>query len=142
MLITRFDPFKEFTNMHKVFQNYPAVVRDGETAISTFTPVVNTREGEFAYHIDVDLPGVKKEDISIDIEEGKLTISGERNIKEEVKEEDYYKVETSFGKFQRVFTIPKNVDVENITASTENGVLEVVIPKLEKDKNKKKIEIK
>lgn len=142
MLITRFDPFKEFTNMHKVFQNYPTVVRDGETAISTFTPVVNTREGEFAYHIDVDLPGVKKEDISIDIDEGKLTISGERNIKEEVKEEDYYKVETSFGKFQRVFTIPKNVDVENITASTENGVLEVVIPKLEKDKNKKKIEIK
>ena len=142
MLITRFDPFKEFTNMRKVFQNYPTVVRDGETAISTFTPVVNTREGEFAYHIDVDLPGVKKEDISIDIDEGKLTISGERNIKEEVKEEDYYKVETSFGKFQRVFTIPKNVDVENITASTENGVLEVVIPKLEKDKNKKKIEIK
>ena len=142
MLITRFDPFKEFTNMQKVFQNYPSVSRDGETAISTFTPVVNTREGEFAYHIDVDLPGVKKEDISIDIDEGKLTISGERSLKEEVKEEDYYKVETSFGKFQRMFTLPKNVDVENITATTDNGVLEVIIPKIEKEKNKKKIEVK
>jgi HSP20 family protein len=142
MLITKFDPFKEFTNMQKVFQNYPLLTKDGDTAISTFTPVVNTREGEFAYHIDIDLPGVKKEDISIDIDDGKLTISGERKIKEEVKEEDYYKVETSFGKFQRLFTIPKNVDVENITASSDNGVLEVVIPKLEKEKNKKKIEIK
>ncbi|MCD4758133.1 MAG: Hsp20/alpha crystallin family protein [Arcobacteraceae bacterium] len=141
MLVTRFDPFKEFTNMQKVFQSYPALTKEGDTAISTFTPVVNTREGEFAYHIDVDLPGVNKDDISIDIDDGKLTISGERKIKEEVKEEDYYKVETSFGKFQRFFTIPKNVDVENITASSDKGVLEVVIPKLEKDKNKKKIEI-
>lgn len=142
MLITRFDPFREFADVQKVFQNYPTVAKGSDTAISTFTPVVNTREGEFAYHIDVDLPGVKKEDISIDIDDGKLTISGERNIKEEVKEEDYYKVETSFGKFQRMFTIPEGIDSENITASTENGVLEVIIPKLEKEKNKKKIEIK
>ena len=143
MLVTRFDPFKEFTNMQKVFQNHPSLMlKEDDTTISAFTPVVNTREGEFAYHIDVDLPGVNKEDISIDIDDGKLTISGERKIKEEIKEEDYYKVETSFGKFQRFFTIPKNVDIENITASSDNGVLEVVIPKLEKEKNKKKIEIK
>ncbi len=142
MLLTRFDPFKEFTQMQKVFNDYNKVVNSSDASISAFTPQVNTREGEFAYHIDVDLPGVKKEDITIDVHEGVLTISGERNFKEEVKEEDYYKVETSFGKFQRSFTLPKNIDLENIEASSNEGVLEVVIPKLEKDANKKIIEIK
>ena len=62
--------------------------------------------------------------------------------KEEIKEEDYYKVETSFGKFQRQFTLPDNVDVENISASSNDGVLEVVVPKLEKAVEKKTIEVK
>jgi len=141
MLITRFDPFKEFASMQKVFNNHPSTMSE-DTSISTFTPKANTREGEFAYHIDVDLPGIKKEDISIDINNGKLTISGQRESKEEVKEEDYYKIETSFGKFARYFTLPENIDIDNITASSANGVLEVIIPKLDKNKNIKKIEIK
>lgn len=140
MFLTTIDPFKEFSAIQKVLENYPVKTKD--SSISAFTPFVNTREGEFAYHIDVDLPGVKKEDINIDIDDGKLAISGERNFKDEVKEEDYYKVETSFGKFQRVFTLPENVDIENITASSQNGVLEVVLPKIEKNKNIKKIEVK
>lgn len=141
MLITRFDPFKDFQNMQKVFNNYYPTNADQDTSISAFAPSVNTREGEYAYHIDVDLPGVKKEDINIDVNKGKLTISGQREHKEEVKEEDYYKVESSFGKFQRMFTLPENVDSENITAKCDAGVLEVVIPKLEVDKNVKKIEV-
>jgi HSP20 family protein len=103
---------------------------------------VNTREGEFAYHVDVDLPGVKKEDIKVDINKGILTINGERKLKEEVKEEDYYKVETYFGKFSRSFTLPDNADIENIEASSDNGVLEIVIPKLKEDHTKKSITIK
>ncbi len=140
MLMTRFDPFRDFVNMQRVFDNMPK--GEEQTSISSFVPSVNTREGEFAYHIDVDLPGIKKEDINIDVHEGTLTISGERNFKDEVKEEDYYKVETSFGKFQRAFSLPKSVDVENISAASNDGVLEIVIPKLEKDTNKKRIEIK
>lgn len=139
MLMTRFDPFRELANMQRVFDNLP---KEQENAISAYTPLVNTREGEFAYHVDVDLPGIKKEDINIDVHEGTLTISGERNFTQEVKEEDYYKVETSFGKFQRAFTLPKNVDTENISASSNDGVLEIVIPKIEKDALTKKIEIK
>ena len=105
-------------------------------------PTVNTREGEFAYHVDVDLPGVKKEDIKVDLNKGILTISGERKTKEEVKQEDYYKIETYFGKFSRSFTLPDNVDIENIEAKSDNGVLEIVIPKLKDDVSKKSIEIK
>jgi small subunit ribosomal protein S1 len=66
----------------------------------------------------------------------------EKEVKEEVKEEDYYKVETSFGKFSRSFTLPDNADVENVEASGKDGVLEVVIPKLSEEKHKKIIEIK
>jgi len=142
MLLTKFDPFGEFTRMQRVFDTYPVISKSDDTTISAFTPIVNTREGEFAYHIDVDLPGVKKEDINVDIDNGKLTISGERNIKEEVKKEDYYKIETSFGKFQRMFTIPEDVDTENIVATSDNGVLEVVLPKVEMGKSRKKVEVK
>lgn len=139
MLISRFDPFKQLKEFEKSFYDtYP----QKSEGVSGFVPVVNTREGEFAYHIDVDLPGVKKEDIKVDIHKNVLTISGERKTKEEIKEEDYYKVETAFGKFSRSFTLPDNADVENVEASSSDGVLEVVIPKLSEEKHKKIITIK
>lgn len=137
MLLTKFDPFRQFKELEKSFYNYPK-----NEGVNGFVPVVNTREGENAYHIDVDLPGVKKDDISVDIDKNILTISGERKTKEEIKEEDYYKVETSFGKFSRSFTIPENIDTENIEARSEDGVLEVIIPKMEATKTKKSITIK
>jgi len=137
MLVTRFDPFKQFKDLEKSLYSYPS-----SEGVSGFVPVVNTREGEFAYHIDADLPGIDKKDIKVDIHKNVLTISGERKTKEEINEEDYYKVETSFGKFSRSFTLPDNADVENVTASGENGVLEIVIPKLGEEKHKKIIEIK
>ena len=77
------------------------------------------------------------------VEDNILTISGERKVKKEVKEEDYYKLESSFGSFSRSFTLPEKVDTENIHANTADGVLEVVIPKLETAESKaKKIEVK
>jgi HSP20 family protein len=109
-----------------------------------FIPSVNTREGEFAYHIEVDLPGVKKEDISVSVKDNTLIISGERAYKEELKEENYYKVESRFGKFSRTFTLPEEADIEQIHAESIDGILEVVVPKLESAKvdKVKKIEIK
>ena len=142
MLLTKFDPFREFANMQKMFEAFNAPVAS-ESSLGAFTPKVNTREGEFAYHIEVDLPGVKKEDISIDVKDNQLIISGERSFKEERKENDYYKIESSYGKFQRSFAIPENVDLENIEASSQEGVLEVVLPKLKVEKNEiKKIAVK
>jgi HSP20 family protein len=122
--------------LEKSFYNYPS-----NEGVSGFIPVVNTREGDSSFYIDVDLPGVKKDDIKVDLEKNVLTISGERKTKEEVKEEDYYKVETSFGKFSRSFTLPDNADVENIEAKSIDGVLELVIPKLDESRSKKVISI-
>lgn len=137
MLLTRFDPFRQMRELEKNFYNYPS-----NEGVSGFVPVVNTREADNAFHIDVDLPGVKKDDIKVDLQKDVLTISGERKTKEEIKEEDYYKVETSFGKFTRSFTLPDNADVENIEAKTVDGVLEVIVPKLDESRNKKVISIK
>ncbi len=137
MLLTKFDPFKQIKEIERNLYN-----QSKNEGVSAFVPTVNTREGEFAYHVDVDLPGVKKEDIKVDVNKGVLTINGERKLKEEVKEEDYYKVETYFGKFSRSFTLPDNADIENIEASSDNGVLEVIIPKLKEDNTKKSITIK
>lgn len=138
MFLTKFDPFRQMRDIERSLYTYP----QSSEGVSGFVPVVNTREGEFAYHIDVDLPGVKKADIHVDIDKDVLIISGERKTKEEINEEDYYKVETSFGKFSRSFTLPENADVENIEACSDEGVLEVIVPKLDETKNKKSIEIK
>ncbi|WP_345993891.1 Hsp20/alpha crystallin family protein [Sulfurimonas sp. HSL-1716] len=141
MFLTKFDPFQELRNLEKkMSMSFPSLSPEG--SLSSFVPVVNTREGEFAYHVEVDLPGVKKEDISIDVKDNVLTISGERKYKNEVDKDDYYRCESSYGKFQRSFTLPKDADAENINASTENGELEVVIPKLAKSSDAKKIEVK
>lgn len=149
MLVTRYNPNSRMREFRRGFDLLNSMLDDfspntKEEALHTdFTPAINTREGEFAYHVEVDLPGAKKEDINISVEGDTLVISGERKIKEELKEENYYKIESSFGSFSRSFALPENVDIENIHANSEDGVLEVVIPKIEKDNidKVKKIEI-
>jgi len=145
MLVTKYNPYNEvrksFDLFNSLMQNFEVAREEG--AIASFVPRVNTREGEDAYYVEIDLPGIKKEDIEITTEDNVLTISGERKMKDEVKEEDYYKVESAYGKFSRSFTLPEKVDVENIQAESKDGVLEVIIPKLkEEEKKPKKIEIK
>ena len=143
MILTKYNPMGEFRDLSTRFNSLLGEFDNKESQLGGFTPVVNTREGEFAYHVDADLPGVKKEDIKVDVKDNVITISGERSNKEEVKEEDYHRIETSFGKFERSFTLPKGVDSENIEASSKDGVLEVVIPKLKSETEKvKKIEVK
>lgn len=149
MLITRYNPNNQMREFRRGFdllnsmldsmnEQKPSVIKND------FTPTVNTREGEFAYHVEVDLPGVKKEDINVQVEDSTLVVSGERKVKEEIKEENYYKVESSFGSFSRSFSLPEEADVENIHAESEDGVLEVIVPKLQTAKvdKVKKVEIK
>ena len=147
MLVTRYNPNRQLGEVRRGFDILNGMLDDlrgDSTAGFDFIPSVNTREGEFAYHIEVDLPGVKKEDISVEIEKNSLVISGKRKIQEELREENYYKVESSFGSFQRSFALPEHIDVENIHAESVDGVLEVIIPKIEKEKidSVKKINIK
>ena len=143
MILTKYNPVGEFRDLSTRFNSLLSEFDNKESQLGGFVPTVNTREGEFSYHVDADLPGVKKEDIKVDITDNVITISGERNNSEEIKEEDYRRVETSFGKFERSFTLPKGVDTENISATSKDGVLEVVIPKMKSETKKaKEIEVK
>jgi len=148
MLLTKFEPFGEFRELRRGF-NYLNSIMEGleeqgiENGVSFFVPTVNSRETEDAYFVEVDLPGIKKDDISIDIKDNILTISGERKAHDEVKEENYYKIESKFGKFSKSFTLPKDVDTDKIGAKNLNGVLEIKIPKQKVVVEKpKKIQIK
>ena len=147
MLVKRYEPFND---IRKSFDLVNAIINTiGEQTatqqqenVVDFRPKVNTRETEDAYHIEVELPGVKKSDVDISVDGNVLTISGERNVKEEFKDEDYHRVESRYGLFSRSFTLPEKVDIENIEAEFVNGVLEIAIPKLKVDNSSKKIEIK
>ena len=150
MLVTRYNPARQMNDFRRSFDLLNTMLKSFDVDTSTqeeeydFVPAVNTRETENAYHLEVDLPGVKKEDIKVDIEDDKLVISGEKKLKKELKEENYYKVESFYGNFKRSFAIPKEADVENIKAESKDGVLEVVIPKLEQAKleKTKRVEVK
>ena len=149
MLVTRYSPNRQMKEFRRGFEMLNSMLDEFATPAQSsfkgdFAPSINTREGEFAYHVEVDLPGMKKEDINVQVEDNTLVISGERKMKEEMKEDDYYKIESSFGSFSRSFSLPEDVDVENIHAESTDGVLEVVIPKLKKEKvdKVKKISIK
>ncbi len=148
MILTRYKqptraytPYRSFDLINEFFNRFEQ--SNEATNLVDFYPNVNTREGKEAYHIEMDLPGIKKENVDINVEDNILTISGTREFKEETKQEDYYKVESAYGSFSRSFTLPEKVDIENIKASSTDGVLEVVIPKLKVITDKvKKIEIK
>jgi len=108
--------------------------------LMNWRPSIDTYEKDDAIVFKAELPGVKMEDVDIDVSNNVLTIKGERHY-EDVKEEDFYRRERFYGKFQRVFTLPDNVDTTNIDARYNEGVLEITVPKTEQTQTKK-IEIK
>ena len=145
MLVKRYEPFNDIRksfDLVNAIMNSVAQTSTEEKEQVNFTPKVNTREGKEAYHIEVELPGIKKNEVDVKVDGNVLTISGERTLRDEVKEENYHKVESFYGKFSRSFTLPERVDIENIHAESVDGLLEVVIPKLHIDTSSKTIEIK
>lgn len=106
----------------------------------SFVPSIDISETEDQFLISAELPGMKKEDISINLSNSRLAISGERSLKEEEQGKKFHRVETSYGSFERSFQLPDNVDPESISAAYENGLLNISIEKSEKEV-KKQIEI-
>jgi HSP20 family protein len=142
-IVRGYNPFAELEELREQFNKVFNAMVETQNKDLAFIPSVNTREADDAYYIEVDLPGVKKEDINIDVNEDVLTISGERKVRQEHKDDTFYKVESRYGKFERSFTLPEDADSDKIEATSKNGVLEIKIPKVVKVENKpKKIEIK
>lgn len=95
----------------------------------SFVPAVDVEERKSDYRLTADLPGLTADDVEITIENGVLTVSGERKDEKVEEKDGYRRVERSFGTFRRSFTLPKGVPADAITAHTSNGQLEVLIPK-------------
>ena len=110
--------------------------------VTGFRPQVDAVESEKDFRLNVALPGFRKEDIKLDFEEGKLTISGERKFDTEQTNVKYHFIETNYGSFSRSFYLPENILESGIEAQFENGILGVVIPKDEKKVLKRQIEVK
>ena len=98
---------------------------------SVFAPRLDIAEGEQSYEITVDLPGVKSEDVHVEMHEDRLTISGSRESREERKDRQFHRIERSTGAFSRTITLPATVDHEKIEAHYADGVLHVTLPKAE-----------
>ena len=106
-----------------------------------FMPNVDIAESDTEIEISAELPGLKKEDININLENGRLTVSGERKFKNEEKGKNYHRIESSYGSFSRSFYLPDSIDEDTINATYINGVLNVTIKKQE-ESSKRQIEIK
>lgn len=118
------------------------VVKDTFDNVARHLPFANlAKHSDDTFSIEVDLPGVKKEDIDIKVEDGYLTITAQRKYKNETKEEDYYLCESSFGMISRSFAISDNINEDSIDAKYENGRLYITLEKAE-SKKAKRVEIK
>lgn len=119
--------------MDRLFENaHERSEESGGIVASDWVPAVDVRDESGQWVVHADIPGVDPEKIQVDMENGVLTIKGERNEEHEEGDGDYKRVERIRGSFFRRFTLPDTADAENIKARSKNGVLELVIPKQEK----------
>lgn len=99
-----------------------------------FVPAVDLHETDDFYLLSVDVPGMSEKDIQIDVHDGRLTLRGERKFEHREDQKGYHRFEKSYGSFERSFQLPSDVKEDKIQARYENGVLEVMVPKAEKEK--------
>jgi HSP20 family protein len=117
----------------------PARLTNGEKEAMTVTewsPAVDITEDDKEWLVKADLPEVKKEDVKVTVENGVLTITGERKLEKEEKNKKYHRIERSYGNFLRSFTLPDAADGSKVNAEFKDGVLKVHLPKGEKAKPK------
>ena len=114
----------------------PVVRGDSRFPMRNWNPTVDIYDSDEHIVIKAELPGIDKKDIVIDVKDGLLVLKGERSFDNEVKEEKYYCRERTFGKFERVFRLPADVDPEKISANYKDGILKIDIPKPEEQQPK------
>jgi HSP20 family protein len=124
-------PWAFIEDMDKIFSQFVQPTTENRS-MWNFNPAVDVDENDDHFLISVDLPGIKKDDVKIEVAENTLTISGER--RHEKKEKDDRRSEKFYGRFERSFALPRNVDASKIEARYENGVLELAVPKAEEAK--------
>src|SRR6201988_1527186 len=134
MAITRWDPFRDmFTlqnRMNSLFQEYNRGNNENETlSTAAFVPAVDIYEDEHKIVLKLEVPGMKQEDLDIQVENNVLSIRGERKFEKEEKEENFHRIERRYGSFYRAFTIPNTVNPDSVKADYDAGALRIQLEK-------------
>jgi HSP20 family protein len=134
MAIIRWDPFRDMVSlrekMNRLFEDvFTGRGDDKELASSTWAPAVDIFETENELVMSAEIPGIDEKDIEIKLEDNTLTLKGERKFEKETRQENYHRIERSYGSFYRAFTLPNSVDLDKIHAEHENGILKITLPK-------------
>ncbi len=143
MALVKWDPMREFSamgEMNRLFDSMLGAQAGSNGAGRRWVPAMDLVEAGDSLVLRADLPGLRREDVNIEVKDGVLTISGERKDEHEEKVDGYYRVERTFGSFARTLTLPKGIEAEGIAADFADGVLEVKIPKPE-DRKPHRIEV-
>jgi len=142
MAVVKWDPFRDLLSiqdrMNRLFEQTLSRSRAEEgIAASTWTPAVDIYETPETIVLKAELPGLRREDIEIEVRDNTLTLRGERRFAKDVQEENYLRIERAYGAFQRSFTLPTTISQEKICAVFRDGVLELRLPKAEEAKPRK-----
>lgn len=143
MNLVKWNPWREMELLKRPFRSvfdepfFPMSWFDDESGLGRWEPAVDIYDDKDKIVIKAELAGVDKKDINVDLKEHVLTLTGERNYENEEKKNSYYHRERAFGKFQRSFRLPVDLDPDKISADFKDGVLVIEIPKPEEEKPKK-----
>jgi HSP20 family protein len=149
MSVSRWDPFRDLLTIQdemnqlfgRAFGERQAQGEGAGPALRAWAPALDISEQKDAYVVTVELPGIKQEDLDITLEDGLLTLQGERRFEQESADEQYHRIERRYGSFRRAITLPSQVEADAIEASFADGVLTVRVPKAE-EARPKKIEVR
>ena len=146
MNMIHYDPWRKLQQLQRemgtLFDPLLGTTDESATiATSEWVPAVDIKEEDSQFLVVADIPGVAPEDIEVKIENGTLSIKGERSEEHKEEKEGYQRIERSCGTFHRRFTLPETADPEGITAKSNNGSLEVVIPKREAPAQSRRINV-
>ena len=142
MNLVKWDPFLELEDVSKhlnrIFGRTPARIEPDRELLTMadWTPSVDITETDTAYMIKGEIPGVDRENVKVTIEDGMVTISGERKQEKEEKDKKFHRIERSYGSFMRSFRLPDNVDESAVKAEFKDGMINVTLPKSGKTKAK------
>ncbi len=133
-LLTRWEPTRELANlqerMNRLFsESFSPVFSQEPLAAGSFVPPVDVYEDEQGIRLKMEVPGIEEKDIDVRLENNLLTVTGERKLEGETKEENYHRIERRYGSFTRSFTLPNTVNTEDVKASYAKGVLTIHLGK-------------
>jgi len=141
MALVKWTPFRDLMTIqdqiNRLFEDSLHRTDEKGLSVPSWQPLVDIYEDGQAIVIKAELPEVDEKDIQVNIEDGTLTIKGERKLEQEEKKENYHRVERFYGSFMRSFDLPTTVDQDDINAAYDKGVLKITLPKKEEVKPKK-----